>query len=454
MTKSVFVSDTIVALATPPGRGAIAVVRVSGPDAYAIGSELIDPWPIPPRVATLCRVQSREGLVLDEAIITCYQSPRSFTGEDTIEIATHGGWSVPVSVIGAIIEAGGREATPGEFTRRAVLNGKIDLLQAEAIGDLIDSRSRGSQRVALTQLEGGLSRQILALRESLLELEALIAYDIDFPEEDDGPISPERVLVVTDRVLAALSGLLLTANTGELVREGALVVIAGLPNVGKSSLFNALVGYRRAIVTDIPGTTRDAVETVIDGGNWPIRLVDTAGLRTTADVVEKLGIEVSEAYVAQADVILACGDDAESLVAVVDTVAAWTDRPTIAVRTKIDRGRLPRPPIGGTPLVETSAEQGIGLNDLVQAIAATLREMRQPIDLDAPILTRARHRSMTQQAYDELIAFREAWDRAQLPASVAAVHVRAAIHALEELVGVIDVDDVLDRLFADFCVGK
>jgi tRNA modification GTPase len=355
----------------------------------------------------------------------------------------------------ALIEGGAREALPGEFTRRAVLNGKLDVLQAEAIGDLVDARTRGGQRAALNQLDGGLSRRVLALRESLLELEALIAYDIDFPEEDDGPVPAERVLAATDRTLVALDDLLATARAGELIREGALVVIAGAPNVGKSSLFNALLGRRRAIVTDIPGTTRDALEAVIDTGSWPIRLVDTAGLRETADVVERLGIEVSTDYLARADVVLACGDDAQTLTRAVEVVSPRTTASVLAVRTKIDRdeGRGTRGE-GRGGVLEVSAETGEGLTELLAAITATLGADQRTPDLDAPLLTHTRQRRAIQHARDELAAFRDAWYDAELPAPVAAVHLRAAVHALEELVGAVDVEEVLERVFARFCVGK
>jgi tRNA modification GTPase len=448
-------ADTVVAVATPPGRGAIAIVRLSGTGANQIAAQLIHPWPPAPRIAVLCTVYSLTGERLDQAVVTRFESPRSFTGEDMVEIACHGGSIVSTSIVAALLEAGAREASRGEFTRRAVLNGKLDVLQAEAVGDLVDARSRGGQRVALNQLDGGLSRRVLALRESLLELEALIAYDIDFPEEDDGPVAPERVVGAADRTLTALDNLLATARAGELIREGALVVIAGAPNVGKSSLFNALLGRRRAIVTDTPGTTRDALEAVIDTESWPIRLVDTAGLRETADVVERLGIEVSEDYLERADAVLACGDDAQSLARAVDVITQRTEAPVLAVRTKIDRVESQESRVAARgEALEVSAETGVGLGELIAAITTMLSADRRPLDLDTPLLTHTRHRRAIKEARDELAAFREARRDGQIPASVAAVHLRAAVHALEELVGAVDVEDVLERVFASFCVGK
>jgi tRNA modification GTPase len=447
-------SDTIIALATPPGRGAITIVRLSGTGANEIAGRLVRPWPPARRVATLCTVYSPTGERLDQAVVTCYEGPRSFTGEDVVELACHGGRIVPTSVIAALLEIGAREALPGEFTRRAVLNGKLDILQAEAVGDLVDARSRGGQRAALNQLDGGLSRRVLALRESLLELEALIAYDIDFPEEDDGPIAPGHIVAAIDRTLAALDQLLATARAGELIREGALVIIAGAPNVGKSSLFNALLGRRRAIVTDTPGTTRDALEAVIDTESWPIRLVDTAGLRETTDVVERLGIEVSEEYLERADMVLACGDDDQNLARTIEVIKQRTGAPVLAVRTKIDRAESQTGAEARGEELGVSAETGVGLGELVAAITATLSADQRTPDLDAPILTHVRHRYAIQHARNELAAFREARRDAQLPGPVAAVHLRAAVHALEELVGAVDVEEVLERVFASFCVGK
>jgi tRNA modification GTPase len=253
-----------------------------------------------------------------------------------VELCTHGGAAVPAAVLAALVRAGAREARPGEFTQRAVLNGKLDLVQAEAVGDLVDARSGAMRRAALAQLDGGLSRRVAALRDELVGLEALLAYDVDFPEEDDGPVPRGRVLAAAAALVAALDRLLATAPAGEAVREGATVVIAGPPNAGKSALFNALLGRARALVTSVPGTTRDAIEAVVDAGRWPLRLVDTAGLRETDDVVERLGIEVSERYLAEAELVLACGATDGELAHAVARVRALTAAPVLAVRTKAD----------------------------------------------------------------------------------------------------------------------
>jgi tRNA modification GTPase len=443
--------ETIVAIATASGRGAIALVRLSGPDAFAIAGKHLRPLPSEPRVAHLCDVFNGDEK-LDEALVTLFPAPNSFTGDDTVEFSTHGGHLVPASLVAALTASGARQALPGEFTRRAVLNGKLDIVQAEAIGDLIDASSHVMQRTALSQLDGGLSRRLMALRSDLLELEALIAYDVDFPEEDDGPIPRARIESTAQSVLAELAQLLSTAPIGELVRDGAVVVIAGPPNAGKSSLFNALLGRSRAIVTEIPGTTRDALEAVIDSGKWPLRLVDTAGLRETHDQIEKLGIEVSERYLASAQVVLACAEDAAGVEQTSALIRMRTQAPILAVRTKSDL--VTNGEQTALPLIPVSAETGSGLRELLAAIDASVDSSQGIVSSDLPILTRARHQKALEFASEEVAQFLKAWQAQTLPVTVAAVHLRTAISGLEELIGTMDVDDVLDRVFSSFCVGK
>jgi tRNA modification GTPase len=408
--------------------------------------------PTEPRLAHLCEVFNGEEK-LDEALVTLFPAPNSFTGEDTVEISTHGGYLVPGSIVGALTSSGARQALPGEFTRRAVLNGKLDIIQAEAIGDLIDASSQVMQRTAINQLDGGLSRRLLELRNDLLELEALIAYDVDFPEEDDGPVPRARIEQASQSVLTVIGQLIATAPVGELVREGAVVVIAGPPNAGKSSLFNALLGRSRAIVTEIPGTTRDALEAVVDSGKWPLRLVDTAGLRETEDRIEKLGVEVSEKYLSAAHVVLACAENAEGLNQTENLVGRRTKAPVIPVRTKADLAPKGENFSQSNGLA-VSAETGSGLQELLVAIDDVIDEQQGSIAPDLPILTRARHRKALEVARTEVQQFSEAWRAEKLPATVAAVHLRTAVSELEELIGTLEVEDVLERVFSSFCVGK
>ena len=447
-------TDTIVALGTAPGRGALAVIRLSGDRAIEIAGRHITPWPLKAREASLCTV--RDGpQALDHSIVTAFIAPQSFTGEDLVEISTHGGHVVPASVMTALISSGAREALPGEFTRRAVLNGKLDVMQAEAIGDLVDARSGAMQQAALNQLDGGLSSRIATLRESILSLESLIAYDVDFPEEDDGPISRDRIIESTDGLLEALDLLLSTIPVGQIVKDGAIVVIAGEPNVGKSSLFNALLGENRAIVTEIPGTTRDAIEGLIDAGRWPMRLIDTAGLRESDDVVERLGIETSERYISRAHLVLACGDNEASLERTLSVVSSMSSTPAIPVLTKSDmNGETSRTTSNNPSYLRVSAVTGDGLGSLQAEMERTISQIHGDVTPELPVLTRARHIQALEYARSEISEFRTAWSAGTLPSTVVAVHLRSGCVSLEGLIGAVSTDDVLERLFSSFCVGK
>lgn len=446
--------DTIVALATPPGRGAISVVRLSGRDALSVASRVITPWPLETRRTTLCRITDPgKSRVIDQALVTVFVEPDSFTGENLVEISGHGGFYVPAAIQAVLVSCGARPAEPGEFTRRAVLNGKFDIVQAEAIGDMVDARSEAMHRAAVKQLDGGLSRRIERLRENIISLEALIAYDIDFPEEDDGPLDRESIATEAEVLLISLDALLATVPVGEMVREGAVVVIAGEPNVGKSSLFNALLGQSRAIVTEIPGTTRDAIESFIETANWPLRLVDTAGLRETSDVVERIGIEVSERYLRWANVVLACGHSESSAVAATKALEGRTAAPILRVRTKSDLDE-PSDMKSSSDCIFVSAETGVGLTELMAEIDRCLTSAVGAAVADMPVLTRSRHIHGIRQARKEVAAFADAWKEGHLPAPVAAVHLRSAATALESLIGAVSTEDVLDRVFSSFCVGK
>ena len=452
--------DTIVAIATAPGRGAVALVRLSGARAITIARALgafggPSGGEVPARRAQLVTVRAPgSGETIDQALVTAFVAPHSYTGEDVVELATHGGLVSPQRVVAACVAAGARLALPGEFTRRAVLHGRMDLLQAEAVADLIDARTQAMQRQALAQLDGGLSRRLLALRDDVIQLEALIAYDIDFPEEDDGPIAPARIGAAATVLLEGLDALLRTAPRGAMVRDGVLVVIAGPPNAGKSSLFNALLGDARAIVTAVPGTTRDAIEALLDrGGALPLRLVDTAGLRDTDDEVEKLGIEVSGRYLAQAQVVLACGAAPDDVAHTVQVVRERTTAAVIPVLTKSDLhedGNL-APDANG---VMVSAESGAGLAELLEHIDEVVQQTAPGSPQDSVIVTRERHRMGLTTARDEVTEFVRVWNAHALPAPVAAVHLHTAREAIAELIGTVETEEVLERVFRDFCIGK
>lgn len=439
-------SDPIVALATPPGRSALALVRLSGEGAFAVAARVIPSFAALPRTAQLAEFVAGDGSPIDRGIYTVFPSPHSYTGDDTVEFSCHGGLVAPARLLEALHAAGARPAAPGEFTRRAVLNGRLDLVQAEAVGDLIDATAPAQARAALSQLDGGLSRRIADLRSALIELQALLGYDIDFPDEDDGPVPRERIRGALDDAARQIDRLLATAPAGERLREGALVVLAGRPNAGKSSLFNALLGTDRALVTEVPGTTRDAIEAHTSFLGWPVRLVDTAGLRDAEERIERMGVDVSRRWLGAADLVLLCaeagrplGDDESELAGA---------RPAVLARTKADLTD-----IASGPGISVSTVTGQGLDSIRSDIAGRVFGRRLALEDLETGLSRARHREAFQRAHDALVEARPHFARGGDPV-LAAHQVRMATLALDELVGVVDVEEVLERIFSSFCVGK
>lgn len=424
---------------------------MTGPAAGAVARRIGVLAPLDPRRASRVRVHAPDDAsqLLDDALATWFPAAQSPTGEDLLELTLHGGTYVSTQVLSALVEAGAVPALAGEFSERAVRHGKLDLLQAEAVADLIEARSRAMHRAALTQLSGALSRRLLALREALIGVEALLAYEIDFPEEDDGPQPRARITAAAQDVLAALDALGATLPVAELGREGVPVVLAGAPNAGKSSLFNALLGDARAIVSEIPGTTRDALEALVDERPYPWRLVDTAGLRDTDDRLEQLGVEVSARWLARAGVVLVCADHDAALSEATAAVASATRATQVLVRTKADQQPTVR-----HDAIAVSAHEGVGLDALRAAVRAAVTTTHPAAPEDEPIVTRARHAAALAAARAEVAAFLVAWEADALPAPVVGTHLRAAITALEDLTGAIDVEDVLTRVFRTFCVGK
>jgi tRNA modification GTPase len=435
-------TDPIVALATPPGRSALAVVRLSGRGAVAIAARVVRAFRAEPaRQARLASFVAPDGGRIDRGLYTVFPAPHSATGEDVVEFSCHGGHVVPGRLLAALEAAGARPAAPGEFTRRAVLHGRLDLLQAEAVADLVDAEAPVQARAALAQLEGGLSRRIETLRAAMVELLALLAYDVDFPGEDDGPVSPALLEQRRAEVAAHIERLLSTAPLAERVRRGALVVLAGLPNAGKSSLFNALLGDERALVTEIPGTTRDAIEAPADFLGWPIRLVDTAGLGDTTDRIDALGQEMSRRYLEAADLVLECDDGQLG-----GSAAGGLGGSTLAVHTKADLG-------GAGEGLPVSAFTGEGLDTLRRAgVERWFQGGVAFADLE-PMLTRERHRVALTRAREALTDAAPQLGAGGDPV-LAAHHVQEAVRALDTLVGAVDIEEVLDRVFASFCIGK
>jgi len=448
-------THTIAAISTAPGRAAIAVVRASGPEIRELIASVLGEG-LPVRVPTLCWLRHPEtGEPVDRVLATYFQAPASYTGEDMLELSCHGGPLAPQLVLEAVHAAGARPAEAGEFTRRAYVNGKLDLLQAEAILDLVDGRSKAQHRAAVLQLERGLSKRIEQLREAIVRCEALLVYEIDFPEEDEGPVPPQEIDGAARQVADRIERLLETAAEGELIREGALTVIAGLPNAGKSSLFNALCGAERVIVTDEPGTTRDAVEAVVSLGGYPFRLVDTAGLREVSGKVERIGVEVARRYLAGADVVLFCAEAGRDLSEEESGFLSELEADVVlVVRTKTDLATdrsTVRGDAGSEVSVSTVTGEGLGaLRDrLVDAVFAGALAG----NTEAPLVTRERHARQLRRARSEVDAFIAARSSGAAP-EIAATHLRSAAQALEELLGVIAPEETLARVFSEFCIGK
>jgi tRNA modification GTPase len=439
-------SDTIVALATPPGKSALALIRVSGEGAFSVCERVVASFrAAPPRQSRVATFHDPDGQPLDKGVYTVFPRPNSYTGEDLVELSCHGGLLVPPRLLAALHAAGARPAAPGEFTRRAVLNGKLDLVQAEAVGDLIDATAPAQAQLALRQMEGGLSRRLKELRQALIEVQALLSYDIDFPEEDDGPVSPSHIAGRIEATSAQIRRLIDTAPSSERLREGALLVFAGRPNAGKSSLFNALLGNNRALVTEIPGTTRDTIEAHADFLGWPVRLADTAGLWNAPDAIDRLGVEVSRRYIAAADLVLLCVESGREVAE--DEVAIAASRPSLLVRTKAD---LAASPGEGFPVSVVSGE---GMHRLRRAAAEMVFAERLSLPDLEPVLTRERHRTALGRALAALEGAIPHLGR-QRDAVLASQHVREATSALDELLGAVDIDEVLDQVFRSFCVGK
>jgi tRNA modification GTPase len=443
-------SDPIAALATPPGRAALALVRLSGTGAFAVADRVVRGFRVDrPRHATLATFVGPEGDPIDQGLYTIFPAPASYTGEDMVELSCHGGQLAPARLLAALHAAGARPAAPGEFTRRAVLNGKLDLVQAEAVGDLIDATAPAQARTALRQLEGGLSRRLASLRDDLVGAQALLSYEIDFPGEDDGPVPPARMVAELEAVREQIGLLLATTPSTDRMRQGALLVIAGRPNAGKSSLLNALLGVERALVTDVPGTTRDTIEAVTDFLGWPVRLADTAGLWEPSERVDRLGVEVSRRYLAAADLVLLCveagrdpGPDERSIMA---------ERPTLLIRTKGDLHPHAEDATNGG--ITVSVVSGKGIAGLRSAAAERVFGDRIALGDLEPTLTRERHRVALHRAEEALAESLTHLGPAG-DAVLASHHVREATLALDELVGTVDIEEVLGRVFAGFCVGK
>jgi len=439
-------TDTIVAVATPRGRGAIGMVRLSGPGSLALVAQLTGRRAaFLPRVATLCRVGR-----LDEVVVTAFQAPASFTGEDVVEITSHGSPVILDALVTAAISLGARHARPGEFTLRAVMNGRMDLVQAEAVSDLIQSATPLQAATAFDQLDGLLTTQIRGIEQRIFELQALLEASLDFPDEGYRFIDAQAVQEQFDALLTDVTRLLGDGRAGRVIREGARVVLAGSRNAGKSTLFNRLVGFDRAIVSDIEGTTRDMVTEEIDLEGLQVRLVDTAGLGTPGDPIEAEGMSRARGAACAADLTVVVLDgsrhpseDERAFIASVDPA-----RRVVALN-KVDLGA----PVAdcGTDVVGISASDGTGLDGLRSAIVGRLRGGETSTEL--PAVSNVRHLALLGEAADALRRGRAGCGES-IPEEFVLVDLGSAATALQQITGARSSDDLLAEIFSRFCIGK
>ncbi len=454
---------TIAAVATPPGEGAIAIVRVSGPGARGVARRVLrradrTPLPLSPRSAVRAfAVHPRDGRTLDEVLVLWMPGPASYTREDVLEIQCHGGHAAARAVLGACLDSGARAARPGEFTLRAFLNGRLDLVQAEAVLDVIRARSEEALRVHEELLGGHLSREVSAWQEALTRPLTLLEAHLDFPDEEDvGELDPGAVIGPIEAVARQMEDKLSTYAWGRAVREGFTAALVGSPNTGKSSLLNRVLGEDRAIVTEAPGTTRDLVEGWTQAGGVPLRLVDTAGLRDPRDPAEQEGVRRARTAMEQAHCVLLVCDGSRPLTP--DEALRARElrgRPGfVPVLNKVDLGRVPREDLArasGREPLEVSALTGEGVPGLLELLGRMAQDGLGP-GAEAP-LTRERHRALVAEA---LGCLREAVDvlRSGAYPEVAASQVHAARRCLAELLGWGAPEDVLEAIFSQFCIGK
>jgi tRNA modification GTPase len=452
--------DTIAAIATPLGEGGLAVIRLSGPEAVAVADGcFVSPAGRgqPSAAATHTVHYGRivhEGRVVDEVLLTVMRAPRTFTREDVVEIGCHGGMLVAKAVLEAVLARGARLAEPGEFTKRAFLNGRLDLAQAEAVADVIHARTELALVVANEQLAGKLSRRIGELRDGLMATLAHVEAHIDFPEEDIAPDTREALLARLDQGLTFMDELLRTADEGRILRRGIRAAIVGRPNVGKSSLLNQLLGHERAIVSAVPGTTRDTIEETANIRGLPVVFIDTAGLREAGDAVEQEGIRRSHESVSRAELILHVLDGSEPL-AEEDRryLDQFAGKKRILVRNKVDRPRRLELPgeIAPQPIA-LCALSGEGVEALKDAIQKMIWAGAIQAEM-LPAMINARHQDALRRARIATERCRAALG-ADATLELVAADLRIAVNAVGEVVGQTATDDLLDAIFSQFCIGK
>lgn len=452
--------DTIVALSTPPGEGALALIRISGKQTIPIVNAIFtskDLTKVSSHQAIFGKIQGTDNQLIDEVILTLFRNPRSFTGEDSIEISCHGSPYIVQQIMQLLLAKGARLAAAGEFTQRAFLNGKMDLAQAEAVADLIAANSEASHRVALTQMRGGISEEIKTLRQQLLDFTSLIELELDFGEEDVEFADRSQLIDLVQKALTLTQNLASTFQFGNALKNGIPVVIAGKPNAGKSTLLNALLGEEKAIVSDIPGTTRDFIEDelVIDGIRF--RFVDTAGLRETEDKVEKIGVERTQAKIQEAQILLylydtTTSEQAEAYAEVSKYQQQLPDTQVLLVANKIDAfARLDFfPPTDfKSPIIPISAQEKTGLDELKKRLRESVIE-KPTSDV---VVTNVRHYHSLKEAGEALIQVQKGL-QSGISGDLLSLDIREALRHLGSITGEVTTDEILGNIFSKFCIGK
>ncbi len=452
--------DTIAAISTPAGRGGIGIVRISGKDSLSIALKIFRsrhlPDTIEERKLHYGRIVDRHNRFLDHGYLIYFKSPGSFTGEDTAELSCHGSPFVLKTILEETMHAGARIAEPGEFTMRAFFNGRIDLIQAEAIRDLIESRTFYQAKVAFDQIEGELSKRLAPIKEMLVDTLAEAEASLDFPDEEEKFISLQKMRGVVDSISLSIKELAESFKEGRVIKEGGCVTLVGSPNVGKSSIFNQLLKYDRAIVTDEPGTTRDTVEEMLDIGGIPVRFIDTAGLREARDLIEHEGVRRSEHAMRRADLILYVVDSSRDMVnEEVEFFNKISPEKTIIVKNKIDLQRKLEEtlvPERFGQRIEVSAKNGSGILALNRMIRDSLSSMTED-SLTEGIVTNIRHAELLKKALQSL---KDAGHSLHggLSEEYTLLDLKKALQFLNELTGETTLEDIYDRIFSKFCLGK
>jgi tRNA modification GTPase len=459
--------DTIAAIATPPGEGGVAVIRLSGPQALPVAARCFVPAGRGPTALAAAPTHTihygrivRQGQTVDEVLVAVMRAPRTFTREDVVEITCHGGLLPAKMVLETVLESGARLAEPGEFTRRAFLNGRLDLAQAEAVADLIHSRTELALRAANEQLAGKLSQRVNQLRDDLVRILAHLEAHIDFPEEDIAPDTRAQLLARLEHGVTFLDELLRTANEGQILRRGIRAAILGRPNAGKSSLLNQLLGHDRAIVSAIPGTTRDTIEETANVRGLPVVFIDTAGLREAQDEIEAEGVRRSRQALDRADLVLHVFDAAEPLAPEdAHTLDECRGRKRILIRNKIDlpcrlelTANNPAAPAPESPVVDVSCRTGAGIELLKDRIKDLVWSGEIKTEM-LEVMINARHQDALQRARTAARRTIEVL-RSGETLELAALELRIAVNAVGEIVGKTTTEDLLDTIFSQFCIGK